>query len=308
MSCWWRAWRGAADKQGRHAAVRRQDADGLEAARWRRGLPGEGRRHRGRDAAQCAQQLPGDGEDLRRLHPGAATCARTLGRRIPACNSAACPLPSSRTAACTATRRISIRARANGAATSTRKAQRGWFYTGEMNPPSKSLYKYGEWNHYRIEAIGPRLRVWINDGAVADVIDDASASGFIGLQVHSIDEPDGGGPHHQLEEHRHPDQEPEAACPPWASSSATTCPTTWTPKRRHRAGACCGTARPRKGWRSAKGGELPAQGLVDGQRRARRAAGGWWRRHHDRRGIRRLRAADGVQGVAPAPTAASSIY
>ena len=69
------------------------------------------------------------------------------------------------------------------------EAQRGWFYTGEMNPPSKSLYKYDEWNHYRIEAIGPRLRVWVNDGAVADVIDDASASGFIGLQVHSIEDP-----------------------------------------------------------------------------------------------------------------------
>jgi len=69
------------------------------------------------------------------------------------------------------------------------EAQRGWFSTGEMNPPSKSLYKFGEWNHYRIEAIGPRLRVWVNDGAVADVIDDASLSGFIGLQVHSIDDP-----------------------------------------------------------------------------------------------------------------------
>ena len=69
------------------------------------------------------------------------------------------------------------------------EAQRGWFYTGEMNPPAKALYKFGEWNHYRIEAIGPRLRVWVNDGAVADVIDDGSASGFIGLQVHSIDDP-----------------------------------------------------------------------------------------------------------------------
>ena len=66
------------------------------------------------------------------------------------------------------------------------EAQRGWFYTGEMNPPSKSLYKFGEWNHYRIEAIGPRLRVWINDGPVADVIDDVTKSGFFGLQVHSI--------------------------------------------------------------------------------------------------------------------------
>jgi hypothetical protein len=68
------------------------------------------------------------------------------------------------------------------------EAQRGWFYTGEMNPPSKSLYKYGEWNHFRIEAIGPRLRVWVNGGPVSDVIDAAQASGFIGLQVHSVND------------------------------------------------------------------------------------------------------------------------
>ena len=73
------------------------------------------------------------------------------------------------------------------------EAQRGWFYTGEMNPPSKSLYKFGQWNHYRLEAIGPRLRVWVNDGAVADVIDDATPSGFIGLQVHSINNADEAG-------------------------------------------------------------------------------------------------------------------
>jgi hypothetical protein len=73
------------------------------------------------------------------------------------------------------------------------EAQRGWFSTGETNPPAKSLYKFGEWNHYRIEAIGPRLRVWINNGAAADVIDSATASGFIGLQVHSINNADESG-------------------------------------------------------------------------------------------------------------------
>jgi 3-keto-disaccharide hydrolase len=66
------------------------------------------------------------------------------------------------------------------------EAQRGWFTTGEMNPPSKSLYRFGEWNHYRIEAIGPRMRVWINGGPVADLIDDVTSAGFFGLQVHSI--------------------------------------------------------------------------------------------------------------------------
>jgi hypothetical protein len=67
------------------------------------------------------------------------------------------------------------------------EAQRGWLYTAELHPPAKALYKYGEWNHYRVEAIGPRLRVWINNGAAADVIDGAIAEGFIGLQVHSIE-------------------------------------------------------------------------------------------------------------------------
>jgi len=73
------------------------------------------------------------------------------------------------------------------------EAQRGWFYTGEMNPPAKALYKFGEWNHYRIEAIGPRLRVWINGQPAADVIDDVTKSGFFGLQVHSIDKPEDAG-------------------------------------------------------------------------------------------------------------------
>jgi hypothetical protein len=62
-----------------------------------------------------------------------------------------------------------------------------------MNPPAKTLYKFGEWNHYRIEAIGPRLRVWINNGAASDVIDDVTKSGFFGLQIHEIKGPEESG-------------------------------------------------------------------------------------------------------------------
>ena len=53
----------------------------------------------------------------------------------------------------------------------------------------------------------------------------------------------------------------------WASSSATTCLTTSTPRKRRRAGGCCGTARPRKGWRSAKPQGFPAKGwsLANGE-------------------------------------------
>jgi len=73
------------------------------------------------------------------------------------------------------------------------EAQRGWFYTGELYPPAKALYKFGEWNHYRVEAIGSHLRVWINGSPAADVIDDGHKSGFVGLQVHSINTPEEAG-------------------------------------------------------------------------------------------------------------------
>jgi hypothetical protein len=66
------------------------------------------------------------------------------------------------------------------------EAQRGWFYTGDMNPASKPAYKFGEWNHFRIEMIGKRMRVWINEQPVSDVIDDGHDQGIFGLQVHSI--------------------------------------------------------------------------------------------------------------------------
>lgn len=66
------------------------------------------------------------------------------------------------------------------------EARRGWFYTLELNPEAKSAFKMGEYNHYRIEAIGNELKTWINGQEIAYVVDDMDKTGFIGLQVHSI--------------------------------------------------------------------------------------------------------------------------
>lgn len=65
------------------------------------------------------------------------------------------------------------------------EARRGWLYNLEGNPAGKAAFTLGQWNSYRIEAIGTSLRVWVNGVQTADVIDDIDASGFIGLQVHS---------------------------------------------------------------------------------------------------------------------------
>ena len=63
---------------------------------------------------------------------------------------------------------------------------RGWLYTLELNPEAKPAFKNGQWNKYRIEAIGNNIKTWVNDIPTADIIDNARATGFIALQVHSI--------------------------------------------------------------------------------------------------------------------------
>lgn len=73
------------------------------------------------------------------------------------------------------------------------ESRRGWIYPGSLNPAARDLYQFGRWNHVRIEAIGHSLRTWVNGMPVAHVIDDATAEGFIALQVHSISSPDQAG-------------------------------------------------------------------------------------------------------------------
>jgi hypothetical protein len=69
------------------------------------------------------------------------------------------------------------------------EARRGWLYPVTPNNPAavKAFDKYG-WNKYHVEAIGNRIRTWVNGIPVADLIDDTDSSGFIGFQVHAVDE------------------------------------------------------------------------------------------------------------------------
>jgi hypothetical protein len=66
------------------------------------------------------------------------------------------------------------------------EARRNWLVIPNNNPEGKKAFKATEWNKYRIEAIGNTLRTWINGVPTAHLIDDMTASGFIALQVHSI--------------------------------------------------------------------------------------------------------------------------
>ncbi|WP_430682003.1 3-keto-disaccharide hydrolase [Maribacter aestuarii] len=68
------------------------------------------------------------------------------------------------------------------------EGRRGWLHPLTDNPKAQAAFKQNDWNHYRIEAIGDTIKTWINDVPAAYLIDDKTAEGFIGLQVHSIGE------------------------------------------------------------------------------------------------------------------------
>lgn len=72
------------------------------------------------------------------------------------------------------------------------EARRGWLYPLDLNENAKSIYKKDEYNHIRIEAIGNETRTWINGIPAAYVVDTIDAAGFIGLQVHSVNDAEDG--------------------------------------------------------------------------------------------------------------------
>jgi len=69
------------------------------------------------------------------------------------------------------------------------EARRGWLYPVTLNPAAHGLYKYGQWNQVRIEAIGDSMRTFLNGQPVAHVVDNVTPRGFIALQVHGIQNP-----------------------------------------------------------------------------------------------------------------------
>jgi len=68
------------------------------------------------------------------------------------------------------------------------EARNGWLYPLSRNQKGQNAFVSGQWNHYRIEAIGKNIRTWINDIQCANLVDDTTAEGFIAFQVHSIDD------------------------------------------------------------------------------------------------------------------------
>ncbi|MBO6688615.1 MAG: DUF1080 domain-containing protein [Henriciella sp.] len=61
-----------------------------------------------------------------------------------------------------------------------------WRHSMARNPDCQAAYQHGEWNAYRIEAIGSVIATWVNGVPCAHMTGDHHATGFVALQVHAI--------------------------------------------------------------------------------------------------------------------------
>jgi hypothetical protein len=66
------------------------------------------------------------------------------------------------------------------------EGRRGWLATLDGNTAAQKAFKNGQWNTFRVEAIGDTLKTWINDVPAVHLYDTKTRSGFIALQVHSV--------------------------------------------------------------------------------------------------------------------------
>jgi 4-hydroxy-4-methyl-2-oxoglutarate aldolase len=67
------------------------------------------------------------------------------------------------------------------------EARRAFMLASTTSDPAASkAFKDGQWNKYRIECKGDRIRTWINDVPCVDLRDGMTPRGIIGLQVHGV--------------------------------------------------------------------------------------------------------------------------
>lgn len=68
------------------------------------------------------------------------------------------------------------------------ESRRGWLYPLSHNENGQNAFVNGNWNKYRIEAVGNHIKTWVNGVQCSNLVDDMTAEGFIAFQVHDIGE------------------------------------------------------------------------------------------------------------------------
>lgn len=141
------------------------------------------------------------------------------------------------------------------------EARRGWLYPGalggnakEFTDQGRKLFKQGDWNKIRVEAIGDSIKTTLNGTPCASVKDSMTPSGFIALQVHSIGkETDKDGTQVRWRNLRI--QEVGAPATKEATSSNTL-----SAEEKAKGWALLWDGKTSEGWRSVKGAAFPTAG------------------------------------------------
>ncbi|WP_083500252.1 3-keto-disaccharide hydrolase [Sphingomonas endophytica] len=146
--------------------------------------------------------------------------------------------------------------------------RRQWLYTLGRNEAARRAFRSGDWNHYRVEAIGNRLRTWINGVPAADIVDDMDARGFIAFQVHAI--PDADAARHPEARFRSvriiTDRPARFAMPATGIAQQGWLSNRLSDAERRAGWKLLWDGRTNAGWTSAKGTRFPAKGwtMADG--------------------------------------------
>lgn len=140
--------------------------------------------------------------------------------------------------------------------------RRQWLYTLGRNDAARAAFKSGDWNRYRVEAIGNRIRTWVNGVPAADLVDDTDARGFIALQVHSVsDEVAATNPEVRFRKIRVITDRPRRyALPETKLEQQGWLMNRLSPGEQRAGWKLLWDGRTTAGWRSAKGSTFPAKG------------------------------------------------
>jgi len=61
-----------------------------------------------------------------------------------------------------------------------------WLYDLSKDERARKAYHIGEWNHFRIEAIGTSIKVWVNGIPTTNMINQKYSKGYISIKIHSL--------------------------------------------------------------------------------------------------------------------------
>ena len=63
-----------------------------------------------------------------------------------------------------------------------------WLYDLSHDDRARDAYRIGEWNHFRIEAIGTSVKVCVNDIPTTNMLNSKYDNGYIAIKIHALND------------------------------------------------------------------------------------------------------------------------